>query len=346
MRRTVMKAVAILGKGKTGMVEIPKPVMGEYDCLVKVETCGFCSGTDMKFIDDEHSREVLTYPAILGHEGAGRIIDVGSKVRHFQVGDSVINPNLPWPAPDAGYIIRWGGMAEYALVKDVQAMIDDGLEPPYLPDRSGTRKIPSSISMDDAALILSVKEIFKSLRNFGFKPGMDVLVYGDGMVGFGLCLFMRRQQAGRVCCIGHHPQRLEKIKNEAQADQVVNTHETTPDAALQGQKFDLVIDAVGKPAILLEGAKRLRPGGKIALYGVLSPHDSKIDLLDLPNHVTLHIQSFPYREHDCHDEIVEMVTSGELDLKTFYSHVMPAADIDRAVAMTRDRTAYKVVLRM
>lgn len=341
-----MKAVAILEIGKVGLIEIPKPVMGEYECLVKVETCGFCSGTDMKFIDNEHSREKLTYPAILGHEGAGRIIGIGSKVRHFQIGDSVINPSLPWPAPDAGYIIRWGGMAEYALVKDLQAMIDDGLQPPTLPERTGTRKIPSSISMEDAALILSVKEIFKSLRNFGFKPGMDVLVYGDGMVGFGLCLFMRQQQAGRVCCIGHHPQRLEKIRTEALADQVIDTREMTLDTALQDQKFDMVIDAVGKPAILVEGAKRLRPGGKIALYGVLSPHDSKIDLLDLPNHVTLHLQSFPYREHDCHDEVVEMVTSGKLDLKAFYSHVLPASEISQAVAMTRNRTAYKVVLRM
>jgi len=341
-----MKAVAILAKGKTGLIDIPKPVMEAYDCLVKVETCGFCSGTDMKFIDDEHSREKLTYPAVLGHESAGRIIEAGSKVRYFKVGDSVINPTLPWPATDAGYIIRWGGMAEYALVRDLQAMIDDGLQPPQAPDRTPTRKIPGSISMEDAALILSVKEIFTSLRNFGFKPGMDVLVYGDGMVGFGLCLFMRRQQAGRICCVGHHPQRLEKIRNEAGANQIVNTHETTMDDALQDQKFDLVIDAVGKPAILVEGAKRLRPGGKVALYGVLSPRDSKIDLLDLPNHITLHIQSFPYREHDCHEEIVEMVTRGELDLKTFYSHVMPAEDIDRAVAMTRDRSAYKVVMRM
>jgi threonine dehydrogenase-like Zn-dependent dehydrogenase len=237
-------------------------------------------------------------------------------------------------------------MVEYSLVTDLQAMVDDGLTPPYSPDRTPTRKIPSSISMEDAALLLTVKEIFTAIRNFGFKPGMDVLVYGDGPVGFGLCLFLRRLQAGRVCCVGHHQERLEKILREASVDQIVNSHDETVEKALEGQKFDLVIDAVGKTAILTQGASLLRPGGKVALYGVPSPHDSIVNLLDFPTHCSIHIQYFPYREHDCQDEIVEMVTSGQLDLKTFYTHVLPADEISRAVTMMRDRTAYKIVMKM
>ncbi len=341
-----MKALAIVAKGEMGVIDIPKPVPGPYDCLVKVETCGFCSATDMKLIDNDHSRENVTYPAILGHEGAGNVVEVGAKVTHFQVGDAVINPTLPHPGDDAGYTLKYGGMVQYALARDLQAMVDDGITPPYNPDRSPTRKIPNSISMTDAALVLSVKEIFKSLRNFDFQAGMDVLVYGDGPVGFGLCLFLRRQQANRVVCVGHHQKRLQKIKDEAMADQVINSHQEKVEDAVGNQKFDLVIDAVGKTAIIRQGASLLKPGGKVGIYGVLSPEDSKIDLLDLPNHVTLHIQSFPYREHDCHDEIIEMVTSGQLNLQTFYTHVLPADDVAQAVSMTRSREAYKVVLKM
>ena len=341
-----MKAIAIVEKGKMGIIDIPKPTIGEYDCLVKVETCGFCSATDMKLIDNDHSRENITYPAVLGHEGAGIVVEIGDKVKNWKIGDSVINPLLPSPSKDAGYSLKYGGMAQYAIAKDLEAMITDGLQPPYSPDRVPTRKIPSTISMTDAALVLSVKEIYKSLQNFGFQEGMDVLVYGDGPVGFGLCLFLRQQKAGFVCCIGHHESRLAKIKDEAGADLVINSRHLSVSETLKDRKFNLVIDAVGKPSILVEGAKMLVPGGKACLYGVLSPEDSKIDLLDFPNHVTIHIQSFPYREHDCQDEIIEMITSGKLNLKSFYTHVMPAEDINKAVAMTRSREAYKVVMRM
>lgn len=197
-----MKAVAIVEKGKTDIIEIPEPNPGDYDCLVNIMTCGFCNATDMKLIDDVHSREKVVYPAVLGHEGAGTIISTGSKVRNYKTGDSVISPGQPTPQSSAGYSLKYGAMAEYGVVTDFAAMIEDGLMINQDLDTVAARKIPSSICMEDAALILSVKEIYKALVNFGMTKDMSVLVYGDGPIGFGLCYFSELMGAKLTACVG------------------------------------------------------------------------------------------------------------------------------------------------
>ena len=54
--------------------------------------------------------------------------------------------------------------------------------------------------------------------------------------------------------------------------------------------------------------------------------------------------NFPQGEHDVHDEIVEMAISGELTLGDFYSHVVPADEIQKAVDMVKSREAFKIVV--
>ena len=84
-----MKAVAVLAKDQVGIVELPLPEYGPYECLVRTRACGFCSSTDMKIIHNSLADMDVSFPAILGHEGVGEIVAVGEKVRNYRVGDRV-----------------------------------------------------------------------------------------------------------------------------------------------------------------------------------------------------------------------------------------------------------------
>ena len=98
-----MKAIAVMGPNDIRVVDnVPKPVLGDYEALVKVHACGFCNGTDMQIITGtggDLGNGVSIYPTVLGHEGAGEIVAVGKKVRHIHVGERWIHPNL---YPDVG----------------------------------------------------------------------------------------------------------------------------------------------------------------------------------------------------------------------------------------------------
>lgn len=63
---------------------------------------------------------------MLGHEGVGEVVEIGEKVKYLKPGDRVLLPFIG-QLPE-GYASAWGTYAEYNVVTDYQAMLDDGLD--------------------------------------------------------------------------------------------------------------------------------------------------------------------------------------------------------------------------
>src|SRR3989344_2307544 len=120
-----MKAAVVKAKGNVVIDEIPEPVVGEYDALCTVLATSVCNGTDNNIVNGDLYYHVK-FPVILGHEGIGKVIAPGKKVRHLKVGDLVSRVFQKLPA-DSGYQILYGAFAERAIVTDWQAMKEDGL---------------------------------------------------------------------------------------------------------------------------------------------------------------------------------------------------------------------------
>ncbi len=320
--------------------DVPVPAIEPHECLVKIIASGFCNGTDLKIIQGKIGNMTVPFPALVGHESVGEVVEVGDEVRAWQVGDRMINPPFRL-VPGTRYGSMWGAMSEYAVVQDAEATRAKGLTP-----RIGAmRRIPRTIDPVGAAVILSLKETLSAVRNFGFRPGMDALVYGDGPMGLALVQFLRMEGAGWVGCVGHWDKRLAKAREVGGADAVLNSHDASVPDWMGERRVHLAIDAVGSPAVIHEAARLLHKGGKVGVTGVLSRGHSSIDLLALPHHTCIHALTFPYREHDVHDEIVQLILEGRVDPGHYCSHVLPLDEAPRAMDLVVSRDAFKVVLR-
>ena len=78
-----MRSIAVFGKDDVRMVDdVIKPEIKPYECLVKTRACGFCNGTDFHIIRGQMAIDVDDFPILLGHEGVGEIVEVGSKVKN------------------------------------------------------------------------------------------------------------------------------------------------------------------------------------------------------------------------------------------------------------------------
>ena len=337
-----MKAVAVLRKGEVGVVDVPVPTIAEYECLVRVQACAFCNGTDLKIIDDQFTESGLSYPIILGHESVGEVVEVGSEVESIRSGDVFTNP-IGRLEPGSPYKALVGEMKEYCVVQDRAAMEQLGMDR-RLYAGAMTRPVPASMAPEDASILLTVKEAYSALKNFGFAEGMDVLVFGDGPVGLALTRFLRLGNAGWVACIGHHDDRLDWIRKRGQPDLVLNSQREDVAQEFADRRFDIVIDAVGSTDVIKQGSHLLKPGGKVGVYGVLKRNHSTMALSGLRNNTTLHMLNFPYQEHAVHDDILEMVREGAVDPRDYWSHALPADEIERAVQLVRSREAFKVVV--
>lgn len=339
-----MKAVAATAPGVVEVVDIPMPEPREYECLVRVTASGLCNSTDLKIIHNELSGMTTDFPVILGHEGVGEVVEAGSKVENIKIGDCFTNP-IGRLAPGTPFNSMWANMKEYAIVQDHAAMDELGC-PRSEYSGGATRCVPSDMLPQDAAMLLTLKECFSALRNFGLQPGMEVLVYGDGPVGLGLCQFLRLGGAGWVGVIGHRKHRLERITGRCPLDLAVNSHEQEVAEAVAGRRFDLVIDAVGSVPILKDAARMLKPGGKVGVYGVLKKKYADINLLDLPNNICVHMLNFPHGEHAAHEEVLQMVLDGKVNPADYYTHLLPIDEAARGVELIVSREAFKVIYTM
>lgn len=348
MNQKTMKAIAVVEEGKLEVVDLPFPEIGEYECLVKNTACGYCSGTDKKIVHNTLAGMSIKYPTILGHEAVGHVIECGAKVRNFKVGDRIAGPL--GKAPGKPYSSTFGCMVQYGVVHDVEAMNQDdvslfGSKKRDVRDYPGKR-IPDFISDIDATMLLTFKENYSALKNFGMREGMDVLIYGDGAVANGVALFARQMGAGWVGCIGHHDDRIQCIERTVKPDQTFNSSKINITEAMGERKVDLVIDCVGSLEIVKEGAVFLRPGGRVAIYGVLSRANANLNLLDLPNNVCVQILNWPYHEHREHETIVRFIEEGKINPKDFYSHILPMSECQKGAELIEKREAYKVIFTL
>ena len=109
-----MKALTVDAAGRLALRDFPIPEYGRCQALVKMRSCGVCNGTDTKLIHRAF-KNFDTYPAILGHEGVGEVVETGADVKNLKKGDLVLLPFLERPVD--GYVPGWGAYSEYAVVE-------------------------------------------------------------------------------------------------------------------------------------------------------------------------------------------------------------------------------------
>lgn len=324
--------------------DIPKPVLGDYEALIQVHACGFCNVTDMEIISGQGGLEggaANSYPTVLGHEGAGEVIAVGKKVRHIKVGERWIHPNL-YPDVGNGFHKAHGSMAQFGMVSDNQAMLEDGFTPKDFP-WFRQHRFPESISYVDAGVLLSLAESHSAAVNFGIGEGSEVLIYGAGPMGISLAMFAVLRGA-KVTQVDRVAERLKIAQEVAGTQQVIDSSQVSVKEVLGDKKFDVACDVVGLTEVIYEAGQFVRQGGLIGGMGVLKSHDRMVDVTRLPNNVSFHPLNFPYGEYDIMNETIAMIEAGKIDPKKFYSHVLPFTEIHRAMELVRTKEALKVIL--
>ena len=69
--------------------DVPEPTVAARDVLIKVDRTGIC-GTDLHIYKwDDWARETVPVPLVVGHEFVGEIVEIGSDVKDFSVGEIV-----------------------------------------------------------------------------------------------------------------------------------------------------------------------------------------------------------------------------------------------------------------
>jgi len=345
-----MKSLCVHNDGRLEIVEVPMPVFDACKALVKIEACGVCNGTDIKLVH-RNFKNWNDYPALLGHEAVGRVLEKGKNVTAFDIGDLVMLPFVD--GPTGGYYSAWGGYSEYGVVGDWKAMERHGKGPGtsyFSEGHYAQTKIPAGFDPVGATMIVTFREVLSAMKRFGMKENQSIVIYGAGPVGLCFATFAKLLGMGPVISCDIVDMKLGEAR-AAGADLALNSlTDNVKDAvrSLCPNGVDYVVDAVGINSLINQAMELITYNGKICGYGISPKLDMQLDWSKAPYNWTLQFIQWPLKleELEAHTQIINWMESGVLHAENFISHVIDFENIQEAFQMIEEkRTDKKTVIR-
>lgn len=216
--KKTMKAAVLVEYGQPlQMCELPIPVPEQGEVLVKLDACGVCH-SDVHFWKGEH-KFTDALPQVMGHEGIGRVVKVGSPDSRFKEGDRV----------GVGYIYDTCHQCRECLTghetncsdAEVTGVHVSGCYAEYVCLREEwTTTIPESLDAFDAApLLCAGVAAYSAIRKANLEAGELAVIFGAG--GLGLYAVQAAKLSGaRVVAVDIDDQKLA-LAWEMGADYVV-----------------------------------------------------------------------------------------------------------------------------
>ncbi|MDF2614400.1 MAG: sorbitol dehydrogenase [Clostridia bacterium] len=343
-----MKGLVVNEDSSLSIVTLEVPQINDYQALVKVESCGVCNGTDLKLIHKQF-KGFDTYPAVLGHEGVGRVVEKGKFVTSFEIGDVVLLPFLE--GMQGEYYSAWGAYSEYAVVGDAKAMIENGRGPgtPGFSEGSFAQQVvPGDIDVVDASMIITFREVLSACKRFGFKENESIVIFGAGPVGLSFTKFAKLLGMGPIIVFDIVPEKLEEAAKMG-ADFTFNSLNTNVGEQVKSicnEGADYVVDAVGINELINQAMELVKYNGKICCYGISPKLNMNLDWTKAPYNWTLQFVQWPskFEESVCHRQIVSWIQTGVLNPKDFISDVIAFEDIKKAFELVETRNAKKKIV--
>jgi threonine dehydrogenase-like Zn-dependent dehydrogenase len=266
----------------------------------------------------------------MGHEGVGEVVEVGSKVTSFKVGDKVLSPfNFRL---QEGIGSAWGAFAEYGTVFDAKAPGAEVLGKSILELGLKQTLLPEWVDPVDATMLITLRETLGACKRFNIDANESVAVYGMGPVGVSFVKFLSMRGAKPIIALSRSQGKMD-LGLEAGADYIINSED--PDRIAKMREIvpgglDHVLDAVGSTDIFNEAMSLLKEDGQICAYGVPGNTSAVLDWTANPNynfHLNFYQMTSKVLEYWANNQVLAMVKSGDINLKDYISAYFPFEEI-------------------
>ena len=337
--KSLVKAKAEVG---LWLEDIAIPVIGHNDVLVKIKKTAIC-GTDIHIFNwDEWAQKTIPIPMTVGHEFAGKIVEIGSEVRGINIGDRVSaeghitcgfcrkcragERHLCLNSLGVG-VNRPGAFAEFISVPACNICL-----------------LPDTISDDLGAMLDPLGNAAHTALEFDLV-GEDVLITGAGPIGIMAVAIAKHVGARHVVITDLNNTRLDLAKKMG-ATRAVNVKNQNLRDVMEDLRmtegFDVGLEMSGNAEAFSDMLEIMNHGGKIAMLGII-PAGTAINW----DHIIfkgLEIKGIYGRKmFETWYKMIAMLESG-LDLSPVLTHHFAVNDYAEAFEIMRSGNSGKIIL--
>ena len=317
-----MKALLLTKYRQLEISEVPTPVPGPDEVLVRVAACGIC-GSDVHGYDGSSGRRIP--PIVMGHEAAGTVTLLGKTGTGLSEGDRVTFDSTVF-CGKCGHCLRGEiNLCDHRRVLGVSC--EDyrraGAFAEYVAvPRHIVYPLPETLSFQDAAMLEAVSVALHAVSLSKISRGQTALVLGAGMIGVLTMQALQVAGCSRVFVADVDASRLN-LATRLGAEALLATGARLVSQISEltnGKGVDLAVEAVGVDETIRAAIDCVGKGGTVTLVGNISPE------------VTLPLQKVVTRQirlqGSCasageYPRAIELVANGRIQVKPLISAVAP-----------------------
>ena len=346
-------------------VEISEPRAGEV--LVRLVACGVCH-TDLYTASGADPSGYA--PAVLGHEGAGVVEQVGPDVSSLSPGDHVVTLFSPQCRecvhcfdqrtnlclairdqqnkgllPDGTSRISRGGddirhfmgcstFAEYTVMPEI-----------------ALAKIDPEAPFEHACLFacgLSTG-LGAAINTAAVKPGTTCVVFGAGMVGLGAVAGCRLQGAERIVCVDLSPERLELARGQGATDVLAGGGEIVEEILEMTGGFgaDYTFEATGNVAVMRQAVEAARMAWGLCTVAGVAGKGETLDVIPRLLITGRRVAGSSFGGVKGRDQVpalIDRCMAGEIDVDPFISHRITLDEVNRGFELMEAQDGIRSVI--
>ncbi len=305
-----MKAALLYGPHDWRIEELENPEINKDECLIKIKTCGVCHSEQHQW---EEKVPGLDYPRFIGHEVAGEIIETGSEVKDFKVGDRV-----------AAWTDGRGYAEEIAVKEDTLSLISENI------------LFEHALSEPIACTTNAVMRTKVQLED-------TVAMVGTGFMGLIMLQQLKLTGAKKIIAIDVRDEMLKLALNLG-ADVTLNPKKDNLDSQIKeltsGKGVDISFEVGGNQGTLDIAAQICRMEGKLVIFGY-HPGERIIRDLGYWNWMAFNIINAHFRDRNTILKGMrigmEMLNSGKIKMEKLVTHKYKLNEIEQAFVAAKEK---------
>jgi L-iditol 2-dehydrogenase len=324
---------------------LPIPKLGPRQALVKVKACALCTWEQRSYTGEES-----LYPLSGGHEVAGELVKLGSKLfTEAEVGDRVVAAalircgycescrrgmdnlcdNSRELFQDTG-IAGPGGLAEYMLLDDYQLY------------RAGQQ-----VPFEQLCLAEPLACVIRSVRKAAVQPADRVVVMGAGIMG--LLHLALAKRVGATVFVSEPDNQRSAFALEMGADAIIDPTKHSYAAQVveltAGRGADVVFCAVSIGAAVEQAMESVAKGGRVHVYASIHPRGIRISVdPNLFHNREIVLTGTMSQDREEMRQAVQMISDRAIDLRPLISRQFPLSQLEEALQAAIRPDTYRVIV--
>jgi len=351
-----MRAVVACGPHDYRMTELPVPVPGPEEVLVRVLSTGICA-SDIKcytgaalFWGDGKSDGYCQAPITPGHEFVGRVVAMGEGAgeRHrLGIGDHAVSEQIV-PCGSCRYCRR--GNYWMCAVHDIYGFRRrvPGAWAEYMlfPAGALNYKVPKSIPVHHAVFIEPLACSIHAVERGEIQYQDVVAIAGCGPLGIGMMAAARMKSPALIIALDLNDERLD-LALRCGADVAINPRKEDAVAKVraltEGYGCDVYIEATGHPSAVEQGLQMIRKLGTFVEFSVMREKVT-VDWTIIGDSKELNVHGAHLGPH-CYPVAIRMLEQELLPMDEIVTHRLPLADFQRGLELVLSgETSVKVTM--